>query len=252
MRRLVWLLAIGVAQILLATAAMESCVLESRSGGFGLCMGRTCGGYDHFFRGYPVPWEESKQGWSHRTRHRSEIRYRAKEFVGRNVALPPLLFLIAVCLPPVAFDVLAGLLRRIRGFSRHPLSRVRRLLRVSLFSSLAGLFIVTCLWELEGHYFHGETPWKTYPPGVWVSETKDHERFESGLLEMKGKVYHWLWNNLTLDLRPQETWPARTRRTLIAISTATLLGCVLFRPWRRPATPVSGPAGPPPCPSEAA
>jgi hypothetical protein len=223
-RRLVWLLAVGVAQLMLVAAAEKLCLVTSRAENRTLA-GSWVGlyGTDAIYLGYPVPWEENRQPFTDWMEPQFKKTLSGPvELFGRNLAVPVVLFAIAVCAPPVV-AAYAG--RR----PRPPASRVTRGLCVVL---VASLFALIAAW-VEVETMHGSafgTPWKEYPPGAWAAATETYQEVDSAV--SRGRF--WLADRLPAGVIGDD-WAFRTRLTIAAFAAGAVFASVLLRPWQRAA-----------------
>src|SRR5688572_8540622 len=115
-RRLVWLLAVGVAQVTLAAAAGELCSVPTRveDGYLSIDNAGVIGTHTNY-RGFPVPWTEHREGYIESWAIGAPKVLDPAEFIGWNHALPVILFAAAVCVPPVAAVCVPNLIRQLRG-----------------------------------------------------------------------------------------------------------------------------------------
>jgi hypothetical protein len=249
--RMAWVVAVGLSQVALTAAAVRLFILPTQirldflslriavgSGdlppraGDGPIMRR---GWMAYYYGHPIPWAECHQvtatSWESVGGQLDEPRevYRGPEVVeGWNPALPPVLILTAVSLPPVAAFLAARLARRIRRRTAPvPFSRPARLWCVVWFASAAAL---TVAWmEAETTGFLIVTPLPDRQPPPWADEVraaygKAVERAERGRW--------WLDARLPGGMFATD-WPSRTRLTGAAFLSGVAVGGLLFRPWRR-------------------
>jgi hypothetical protein len=223
-RHLVWLVAVGAAQVTLAAAAGELCLVTSRADHVTLT-GSWVGlyGNDAVYRGYPVPWAEYRQPFTQWLKTDFHKKSGPIEFFGRNPAVPVILFAIAVCVPPVLAVYAGRVTRRVRGRPRPPASRITRGLCVVLVASLVALFAAWVEVEtMPGSAFG--TPWKEHPPGAWVADTEAYREADSAV--SRGRF--WLADRLPAGVIGDD-WAFRTRMTI----AAWVVACASLRPWRR-------------------
>jgi hypothetical protein len=246
-----WLAAVGLSQVGLVAAAIWLFILPTQRGiwppglfshdmplrGFGPIVSR---GRDVYYYGHPIPWSECHQetAWSSEivgSVLKSREVWRGPEVIdGWNLALPPVLVLAAVSLPPVASILASRLVRRIRRRTDPVLfSRPARLWCVVWFASAATVsvawleaktagFIIIPSWSLP------QPDWSGHQPSPWV--VKSHAAYHKSIGHaVQGR--RWLDQQLPGGLLSSD-WPSRTRLTVAAFLSGTAVGCFMFRPLR--------------------
>jgi hypothetical protein len=220
----------------------------------------------YIFYGWPLVWSEYQQqgdrvGLGVLTG--PPIRYDSGpiEFKGQNPAVPVLMFALAITLPPVA----ASMIPRRRGPDglRQGPSWLVRLERVGLFAAAVGLAGTALELETGTYVFRlrdaelygrGCTSGGLYGPTYFIDRTIFHYRNRPGTpyligdSKWYGEVRHHMVRyrqELTGEVsplsaplaewpRPEDVWWFRTRLTLASTGLGLVLGCPIFRPWRRP------------------
>jgi hypothetical protein len=229
-RRLVWLLAVGVAQIGLAVAVLELCLVRTTIGvepeinhGWPII-----GKYLHF-DGYPTPWVEYAQTFA---QYSGPIGSPQEELgtlrrQGINRVVPGAMLLIALSLPPVVGTIGPRIFQRIRKAEITPSSRLFGILSVVLFASL----ITTLFAWLESEL----TVWSVHLDRYWVVSsptpgTTNYDEFFESVMDGRRWAKRYMTGTIAV---PEVDWPTRTHHTIFTFLFAAVVGCVLFRPWRR-------------------
>lgn len=241
--RVVWLLAVGVAQVALTVAALELCLVRTVITRTGMSGGKSVHGCYEFTHGYPVSWSAGEAPFTRHLRFKP-VREKVQPlaFAGTNLAVPAAILGIALALPTVLTGVASRLLRRVCGHPPVPSSRGFRLACVILFASLAT--VVTAWLEAEtrgwrGAMMWGASPWTARPPGDWVADTQTY----SGFIGHVDDGRAWIERHLPgADTLLEGNWQAQTRLSLVSFVSGVIFGCALFRPWRRARNPHHDPA----------
>jgi hypothetical protein len=200
------------------------------------------GGYfgtQYVLRGWPIIWSESvcEMSWdiNNENEQSGPVEYR-----GSNQVIPVLMVTLAVCLPPAV----AGFFAR-----RSLVSRTRRSARVAVLAATVGLS--TAAAEMETAAIFYPTPLtyidrliNTCRSDVVVGTAPDGTPvYDEPVGLITGSEWYWEARSRAARVRgwigrdsldAQSDWRVRTQLTLAATALGLLIGCLLFRPWRRP------------------
>lgn len=187
-----------------------------------------------YYSGDPIPWSEYTQEVATSTVvvgstvESREVERGPKQVVGRNLALPPIIVLVAISLPPVALIVATRVVHWIRRKKMpQPLSRTARLWCIVWLASAAAV----CVAWLEAAT--AELPIRLSlsesEPSRLASESRALYR-EFIVQAIHGR--HWLKQHLPDSHHFSDQWQSRTWLTLASFISGALVGCLMFRPWR--------------------
>lgn len=232
--RLAWLVAVGLSQAGLAAVALWLVTLPTETGmSFGVSSSFTSRSRAVYFTGYPVPWLERHHEYAYSSvLSEPTVVWRGpEEWDGWNPIIPPVVFLAAVSLPPIAFMLAAHLARRFCSRAGSVLlSRAHRLWGVVWLASVAAMCVA---WlEAETAEFQAtRTPWSAHEPSHWIAEAGVSQ---DGIRHAR-QGRRWLDQRL-LGGFVSPDWTSRTRLTLVVFLFCGVAGCLVFRPWRRAAS----------------
>jgi hypothetical protein len=248
----------------------------------------------HIYHGWPVVWSESQQAGDsiHDSLLPGPVIWTDSgpiEFKGRNLGVPLLLLVLAVCLPPVVADCLT----RHRGAdqARAGPSVSIRIARASLLGAVIGLTMAVLELETTTRVFRlrdsgfrcaggrGMGPAYFVDRTIYALRPRPVVGRQADGTPIYGAVEPWVivgtesYRRFTTEARsfrhrltgemdplnsspdewpwPEDQWKMRSRWTWTGAAFGAFLGCLLFRPWRRVTSdsPTTRPAGSPAIPA---
>jgi hypothetical protein len=222
-------------------AAVHCCFYVSVLYLGGAACSSTCDHTTKTYTGYPLHWYYESQNVS--MSYGGRVVYRdVLNFHGQNSAYPFALILLAICLPSVLIDLPARRLAN-RATPTHPgPSRLIRLNRVGVLVALAGL-TVTAVDLLTSHSDDAYAI-LLHPPANRLQGEAEYYRIINRIREWRTGQDCENRGGVRVCTVPTPDWAARSLTTAGAMGLGLVIGCVLFRPWRRP-TSLPSPADTP-------
>lgn len=233
-----WWLVVGLNQLALLWGVFALCGIETRSKlplvWFGFSGTTTESVTVDSFVGYPIPWL-----WQEETIVVDSTGVIAcvteRKPKGSNLAVPAVLLTLALITPPLTLGVLRRKTRTPPG-----LSRSTQALGVIAFASLVGL-AVSLLDVIADRRSHGEDVPFAHPPGAWVKGDplllRQIQYLQQNYEAVAYPIAVLIGPDGSLVGTGKRFWDGRTRRTLFACAMGSIIGCLLFRPWRGSSIP---------------
>jgi hypothetical protein len=203
---------------------------------------------DYFYSGYPIPWVESREDRYGRPESEDEAELLGTVVLGRNQVVPLCLLLLALMIPPLfAVEVRHGW-ARLRRRPRLRRSRRRCVTWVVVCMATGGL-AVTLLDTLTdpdssirygvAHAVMGRPPAQRLrvpdPQSTPANPIfRDPPQVESvRVWRARFRPESWSPQDRFQPHALAEDWWWRSWRASVGLVVGGLVGCAVFRPWRR-------------------